>query len=67
MALGEIFTESQLEEAASIMFNSTVPHSALVSMLRPDKKRFDSLDIDIDYAAYILEWKRDEIVFHYKK
>lgn len=67
LPLNQIFTEAQLEEAANILFTSAVPHSALVSMLKPDKARFDVLEIDINYAAYILEWQRDAIVYIYKK
>jgi len=63
MKLGEIFTEEQLKQAAKIMDIGTGQmHKNLVSMLEHDPNRFNQLQIDIGYAAYLLEYHRSGIV-----
>jgi hypothetical protein len=61
----ELFTGEQLTEAAAMMYNCATPHEDLVQLLKKDKARFDRLDVDISYAAYILEWKREHVLRYY--
>lgn len=62
ITIGELFTEQQLRQAAAIMKNCPTPHDNLVQMLTKTGLRKDVLP---SYAAYILEWKREDIIKAY--
>lgn len=69
LTIGELFTEQQLRKAADV-FSKPNPlglpvHPLIVSILTPDKKRFDKLEVDVDYAAYLLESHRNLLIHVY--
>lgn len=65
ITLGEIFTADQLKKAAEMMQNCPCPHEDLVQLLKLDKARFDGLEVDLGYAAYLLEAHRNMILHCY--
>lgn len=63
--MGSVFTRDQLKAAAAIfrgMEHLTSPHDKLVALLEQDKERFADMEIHIPYAAYVLEWQKDQIM-----
>ena len=65
IAIGDLFTPAQLKQAATILSKPGSPHAELVALLKPDQARFDSLEVDLNYAAYVMEWQAGAILAVY--
>lgn len=70
ITIGELFTEEQLRQAAKVFShtpdsNGFDLHQRLHNVLEPDKARFDKLEVDLNYAAYLLEAHRNIILNAY--
>lgn len=67
--MDQLFKPEQLRDAARIIREKensrSMAHEDLVRMLEPDSERFRRMQMELGYAAYILEWKREEVLKWY--